>query len=421
LEAGQTSALLVQLECVGPAGSSTPAMTAKVQADLGLSAASGSIDIPAMTAGSGTIVRIPKVVAGGDPTGLFRLALNVEGPNSRRIVLEGRIGMSRITGGLLPKLQMILSHDGKALISGRPGKSMQFDTATLLWQPLAMSGGYGIVGAEYSPSGSRLAMVVQSVEAQKTGFVIVDPKTGVVQNLPTGARFLRWLADDEVLVAMGERLVLHPLTGAEDRTLGDIEGCPKVAAGSVIAGTDIVYVMTPEGKTCIQRGKQAPQEVMAGVNAPNFGAVANDLSLFGGVDAEKRLWVQHGVDAQPEMVASGVAQVLWGPISRRALVLDAAKKGRVYDGRTRKWIDLGVIEGAQWSADEENLVFVEAADGGYLSELIGDRVERVASMNRIGAVKALAFPSGDKVFMLAAVAGGMDVWMVALPSSSPAK
>ncbi len=61
LEHGKTSSLLVQLECVGPAGSSTPALSATVEPEIGLAAASGSVDIPAMKVGETVVVRAPSV------------------------------------------------------------------------------------------------------------------------------------------------------------------------------------------------------------------------------------------------------------------------------------------------------------------------------------------------------------------------
>ena len=52
-----------------------------------------------------------------------RLHLNVQndGEKSRRIVLEGRIGFSRLTAGILPKSQMFVSPTGDYFISGQPG------------------------------------------------------------------------------------------------------------------------------------------------------------------------------------------------------------------------------------------------------------------------------------------------------------
>lgn len=61
LEKGQTRALMVQLECVGPSGSETPALVANVEPGIGLRSASGSVNIPALKAGQSALVRIPSV------------------------------------------------------------------------------------------------------------------------------------------------------------------------------------------------------------------------------------------------------------------------------------------------------------------------------------------------------------------------
>ena len=83
LQKGETSSLLILLECVGPAGSGTPAMTAIAEAEMGLAAASGSVAIPALRAGQNVIVRVPSVTAGADPTGMFRLRLNAQDDQKR--------------------------------------------------------------------------------------------------------------------------------------------------------------------------------------------------------------------------------------------------------------------------------------------------------------------------------------------------
>ena len=68
------ASLLALVECVGPAGSATPALTATVGPEFGLAAASGSVMIPALKAGESALIKIPSVTAGADPTGMFRLA-----------------------------------------------------------------------------------------------------------------------------------------------------------------------------------------------------------------------------------------------------------------------------------------------------------------------------------------------------------
>jgi hypothetical protein len=68
LRKGETAPLLVGIECIGPAGSSTPPMIAKTVADMGLAAASGPVTIPPLKAGESAVVRVPSVTAGEDPT-----------------------------------------------------------------------------------------------------------------------------------------------------------------------------------------------------------------------------------------------------------------------------------------------------------------------------------------------------------------
>ena len=84
LQKGETKSLLVLVECVGPEGSGTPAMTAVVEPEMGLAAASGSVAIPAIKAGQSVVVRVPSVTAGPDPTGMFRLRLKAGTNRSSR-------------------------------------------------------------------------------------------------------------------------------------------------------------------------------------------------------------------------------------------------------------------------------------------------------------------------------------------------
>jgi hypothetical protein len=254
---------------------------------------------------------------------------------------------------------------------------------------------------------------------QKKGTTVLgDNKLGGVQALPVGTQFLRWLGKDQILLKSADHLIRHPLVTGEDHIFDSPAGWSGPAAsGSVIPGTEIQYLVSADGKVGVQKGSQPLQEVLQGTKATRFGAIANDLSLFGGVDSEKRLWVQHGLAARPEVIASGVEGVLWGPISRRAVVLEANNKSRVYDGRDDSWFDLGKISGAQWSPDEEQLLFFEE---GYLSLLVEHRIEKLCDLSRIGPVARAAISAGgDKAFLLAGIGGGLDVWMIALPPRVP--
>jgi hypothetical protein len=417
LEKGETSSLLVILECVGPDGSSTPAMTATAEPETGLDAASGSVVIPSLKPGQNAIVRIPSVTAGSDPTGMFRLRLNAldDQKRSRRIVLEGRIGFSRLTDGLFPKSQMFVNPAGGTLISGKPGASALIEAETLRARLITPSKGLVIVGAEFSPDGAHVAMTMMDPQQKQAVTVLTDPKLGGGQALPAGTDFLRWLGKDEVLLKSGGHLIRHPLAVGEDHVIDPPAGwAGPTFASNLIPGTDIQLLANSDGKVGIQEGAQAPREILQGIKVNRFAAAATDLSMFGAVDSESRFWVQHGLDAKPEVAASGVEAVLWGPISRRAVVVEAKNRSRVYDGRDRSWIDLGTIAGAEWSPDEERLLFV---GDGYLSLLDDHRIEKLCDLRIIGQIRRIVISKGgDKAFLLAGIGGGLDVWTFALPS-----
>jgi len=419
LQKGETASLLVELDCVGPDGSSVPALTATVEPEMGLAAASGSVIIPAIKAGASAVVRIPRVTAGDDPTGMFRLRLNVqtEGERSRRIVLEGRISFSRLTGGPGPKTQMFVSPNGQVLISGKPGMTTLIETEGLRSQTVTMPQGFGLVGAEFSPDGGHIAIALADPQQKKGVVLITDGKLGKGKQLPDGTQFVRWLDKDKMLLSGENRLVIHNLAGGEDHNL-EIQGA---RSGNVITGTDILFLVTQDGKMGIKKGTEPFREILEGSKAIQSVAVANDLSLFGGIDEEKRLWVQHGVDQRPEVVATGVTGILWGPISRRVAVREQNNKTRVYDGRDRSWIELGEVSRAQWSTDEESLLFVASAGNGagYLSLLSNLRTGQLCDMGRIGALGSIALSAdGERAFLLAALTGESNVWMMALPPRS---
>jgi uncharacterized protein (TIGR03790 family) len=423
LEKGKTSSLLVQLECVGPAGSSTPALSATVEPEMGLAAASGSVSIPAMKAGETVIVRVPSVTGGGDATGMFRLRLNAraEGEPPRRIVVEGRTGFSRLTGGVGPKSQMYVSPDGKTLISGRPGGSFLIETATLHTQVLNLPQGFGLTNAEYSPDGAHIALTLVEPRKKQVAYFVSDDKLGSVQALPPGLQCGRWLGNDRVLIANKGGLISHSITGGTDTALG----LPEGRSGTVIPGTEIQFAVTEDNRVLIKNGAAPFREVLQASKPDKFIAVANDLSLFGGVDSQKRLWVQASLEGQPKVIAEGVDRVLWGPISRRAVVQDATGRSRLYDGRDGSWKDLGFILESAWSADEQRLLFVGAAtptEPAYLSLLTGNSVEQLCPMSRIGQVGKIVFSADEtKAYLLATLASQADVWMIPLPPRTAGK
>lgn len=423
LEKGKTSSLLVQLECVGPAGSSIPALTATVAPEMGLAAASGTVSIPAMKAGQTVIVRVPSVTGGEDATGMFRLHLeaHAEGEPTRRIVLEGRIGFSRLTGGIGPKSQMFVSADGKGLISGRPGGNVLIQIATLQAQALNLPQGFGLTSAEYSPDSAHIALTLVDPKKKQVAFFVSDDKLGSVQALPVGLQYLHWLGNDRVLIANQGALISHSIAGGEDRVVG----LPEGRNGNVIPGTEIQFAVTEDARVLIKNGTQPFREVLRATKPNKYIAVANDLSLFGGVDSQKRLWVQAGLDGEPKVIAEGVDRVLWGPISRRAVVQDASGRTRIYDGRDGSWKDIGFILVAAWSADEQRLLFVgsgNATEPSYLSMLTGSTVERLCPMSRIGQVGKIIFSADEtKAYLLATLASQEDVWMIPIPPRNAGK
>jgi len=417
---GETSPLLVELECVGVPGTSTPALVATAEPEMGLKAASGQVEIPAMKAGETEVVRIPSVTAGDDPTGLFRLQLITQGPpdSPRHIVLEGRIGFSRLTGGLGPKRQLFANPDGGSLISGQPGRNVIVQTASLQSRPVRLPEGFVLANLAFAPGGAHLAMALANPQSKEGSVVLADAGLAHIQTLPAKTEFRRWLDPDHVLLGSENGMISHSISGGTDRDLGR----PISRIGNVIPGTDFQYFRSDAGHVMVRKGPAEPfQDVLQGTRVNQFVAVANDLSLFGGVDADKKLWVQHGLDGQPETIATGVVNVVWGPISRRALVWDG-HNARVYDGRDNSWISLGVVAQAEWSDDEESMLFVETKpDSSMLSLLSGRLVEQLCPMNRIGQIERIVFSEDQRrAFLLASLSGEFDAWMMLLPPRVPA-
>ena len=420
LQKGETSSLLAIVECVGPAGSATPAMSATVEPEMGLAAASGTIAIPALKAGGSAIVKIPVVTAGADPTGMFRLHINAQDENHqvRRIVLEGRIGFSRLTAGLLSKSQMFASPGGDELISGQPGRSVLIQTGTLESKLITPPGGFAVLGADFSMDGARIALTLLDTQQKRAGVVLTDSKLGNLQSLPPESQFLRWLDKDRILLKHADQLISHPLNGTQDHTFQIPEDWTPPAGASVIPGTPILYLTSVDGKLGFSNGSDPFREVLRGTRATRSSAIANDLSLFGGIDSKNRLWIQRGANADAQILATDVARAIWGPISRRVLVIEENGRSRAYDNRDRSWIDLGVVVAGQWSPDEERLLFVNRVEPSetYLSILINGKVERLCDFNRIGSLEGMVIAAGgEKAFLLAGIDGQQDVWMTALP------
>ena len=87
---------------------------------------------------------------------------------------------------------------------------------------------------------------------------------------------------------------------------------------------------------------------------------------------------------------------------------------------------LPALAGAQWSPDENRMLYVEAErrDGAlaprFLSLWTRRQTQQLCDLNRIGDVSGGAFShSGEAAFLLAGAEAGLQVWMMALPRSVP--
>ena len=417
LKSGETAGLLTLIECVGPPGSTTPAMKASAEPELGLAGASGEVEIPPLKPGQTAVIRIPRVTAGPDPTGLFRLRLSVQSDDAshRAIILEGRIGFSKLTGGLYSKAQLSVSPDGEAIISGLPGRTFVIRPDALRLQPINAPAGFILTGTEFSPDSRHVAVRIENPQDRKSAVLIVDSELKHTQSLPAGSQFLKWLGKDQVLLKDAHGLVRHPITSEPDHVFpapGTWPGGP--AAGTVIEGTNIQFLVGPDRTILSSSGDEPFREILRETKATHSLGIAHDLSVFAAVDDIKNLWVQRGFGAKPEIVARDVQQVVWGPISHRVLVQDN-KNTRVYDARDGSWINLGTVAAAYWSPDEQRLLYVDASSQS-LNLLTNRTVDTLCSLSKIGPLAAAAFTAdGRRAFLLAGVAGPLDVWEIGLP------
>lgn len=422
IESGKTGPLLMQVQCVGPRGSATPALTASVEPETGLPGASGMVTIPPLEAGQVTVLRIPSITAGKDPTGMFRLGLKVQNPGEtdRRIVLEGRTGFSEISGLLDRQTEMFTSPRGLFVISGDGGTTILTNTSTLQPRRVSVPEGWGVVGAAFSPDESHVVLTLMQPAQKRVGFLLGDSGMAEMRPLPEDSQFVRWLSDGTILLRKAAGLVRFDIVSSTALPVFDPPGW-KV--NTIIPGTTIQLLVGTDGRVGVRNGAAAVQEVLKGVKMAQSFAVADDLSLFGGLDQQKRLWVQHGLIAGPEVVAEQVEKILWGPISRRVLVEGTDRKMRIYDGRDRSWTSLPPMVSAFWSPDEERLLYVEAEprDGTlvpqYLSLLDGKTSGRICDLGRLGDIGSPALTNdGRTAFLLAGPPGEAHVWMIALPA-----
>ena len=425
LEKGQTSPLLLQVQCIGPPGSGTPALTAEAEAGMGLAAASGKVSIPALQAGQTAILRVPSTKASDDPTAMFRLHLNVQNENekTRRIVLEGRTGFSTIGGGVHRQTQMFVSPGGEFVIHGQPGNTFWTETATLQSKRITTPDGWGVVAAAFAPDGAHLVLTLLNPEKKQVTFAIVDNQLKTSRNTPAGAQFLRWLSKDTLLLKGQTGLIIYDIGLTASLPVFEPAGW---TVNNIIPETAIQFLIAKDGSFAVKDGSGEIQEILQGTGATRDRAVADDLSLFGGLDDRKRLWVQHGLRNTPEVIAQDVDKLIWGPISRRVLAAGTDGAFRIYDGRDRSWTPVPALMAAQWSPDENRMLFIEAErrDGNlipqFLSLLTGRQTEHLCDWNRIGEIARFDFShSAETAFLLAGGDGNLQIWMMALPRSAP--
>jgi uncharacterized protein (TIGR03790 family) len=422
LQAGRSGSLLVQLECVGPAGSQTPELTASAEPGKGLAAASGKISIPSLTAGQSAVVRIPAVTAGSQPAAMFRLHLNAADAdgNSRRIVLEGRAEFAQISGESGRQNLMFVSPKGTYVVSGNPDRMSITDTATLHKKALAAPAGWGILNAAFSPDESHMVLTLADQELKHAACFLAGAKLRAPIPLPAGSRFLGWLSNDTLLLKTSHEFVEHnirtglsvPVTAPEGWTISNI-----------IRGSNIL-ILSNQGRVAVKDGPAALREVLQGAKVVRDIAIADDLSLFGGIDEQNRLWVQHRSEP-PEVIAEHVEHAAWGPISRRLLVQTSDGQSRIYDGRDRSWLPLGPVWIGQWSPDETRFLYVDGERQNnvlrprLLDLVTGRQVRQICEYWRIGDLAAIAIPAGgDSAFLLAGPTGALQVWMIALPENT---
>jgi hypothetical protein len=222
-------------------------------------------------------------------------------------------------------------------------------------------------------------------------------------------------------------LLLKTQTGLTEYDLSTATSLPVFepagwTVNSVIPETGIQLLIAKDGRFAVKNGGGEVHEILAGTGITGDRAAANDLSLFGGLDGQKRLWVQHGFPSSPEVIAEDVNRVIWGPISRRVLVEGADGSFRIYDGRDRTWTTLPLLTGGQWSPDENRMLYIEAErrDGAlnpsFLSLLTGRRTQHLCEMDRIGDIaNVLLSRNGETAFLLAGADAGLRVWMMPLP------
>src|SRR5262249_51172215 len=123
-----------------------------------------------------------------------------ENEKSRRIVLEGRTGFARISGGVHREVLMSVSPDGQFALSGQPGSIFLTETATLESKRLNLPEGWLVGGAAFSPDSAHFVLGLVNPPRKLNSYVIADIHLQKTQPGPLETQFLRWLTHDTMLL-----------------------------------------------------------------------------------------------------------------------------------------------------------------------------------------------------------------------------
>jgi hypothetical protein len=348
---------------------------------------------------------------------MFRVHLNVETPGevSRQAIVEGRTGFTLVSGTASRQSRMFPSPKGSFVISGMAGGAWLTETGTQAVRNIRIPNGWLLATAAFSPDETHFVATLVQPQRKEMLSILVDSGVTSASSLPPQMQFLSWLSNDKVLMRGQAGLVEYSIR------LG--AGLP-IAAGNgwesnqVIAGTGSVILRNVEGGLAVRKAGEPQVRVLERAAAVRDTAVADDLSQFGGVDAQGRLWVQRGFQAAPEVIAERVTHVAWSPISRRAAVRTADGETRIYDGRAGNWSPLGAVVMGSWSADESRFLYITGRVNAPESLVLwsGGQIRELCAMHRIGDVAGMALSeSGGAAFLLAGAESGFQVWMMALP------
>jgi uncharacterized protein (TIGR03790 family) len=431
--AGRRAPILARVRSIGPPGSGTPPLEGRLQAGSGTSHAAGTVKVRALPAGESELVLLPEVEVRGGPGDPFRVILDLEAEDGsrRQVVLEGRVGLARLTAeGWNQQIMVAEERAGALALAGMRSAPALLEVETLAFRPLALGDGRFCAGAEFSPDAARIALRLAASLSSPGGSLLREAgetlvcEVGDFREAPSAAgvhrpeSFIHWLSPKEALFTAkspggGEMLRIDLQSGRSSR-LADL---PRWRAQPAGGGAEIFLLLGPGGEVAFRRGAEAPVEVLRGKGPFTQVAMAADLSAFWGIDRLRRLWCQHGAAAEPEVVAEDAGgKVVWSAAARRVAFSDMQGKGRIYDSGTRTTIDIGPFVEASWSGKEECLATIDhRGEKGRLRLWTPGGPAGSVPLDRLGALAAIGFAdSGRRIFLLAAAGVEFDVWVLSL-------